>query len=117
MGRWFLGLPLLVHGGGQTLCLLIDEGAGARGTGSVGVEVGQFPAGSVMIDLGQGCVLPAHADHGPHIRLDVNRSQYLTDDLELVKRSQPFAEFLAVVPGESDGCDALPAEPFIKILG
>lgn len=67
-----------------------------------------------MVDLGQGGVLPAHADHGPHIRLEVERSQDLADDLELVEGSEFFAEVLAVVPGKSNGCDAPLAETLVE---
>jgi len=106
----------LVHGHGQTLGLLVEEGSRAGGAEAVRVEKLEFPAGSRVTDLHQGRVLAAHADNGPDVRPDVDRSQDLADDLEFVWRPHAFAQQLPVAACEGDACDAFRPEPRVNLF-
>jgi len=106
----------LIHGNGQTFGLLVDEGSRAGGAGAVRVEKLEFPAGSRVTDLHQGRVLAAHADNGPDVRPDVDRSQDLADDLEFVWRPHAFAQQLPVAACEGDACDAFRPEPCVNLF-
>ena len=96
--------------------MLIDEGTCAGCTGTVGVEVLEFPPLCVVVDLKKRCVLASHADDCSRIRPQEQGTQHLADGLKLVEASCPFTDLLAVIPREGKGHDAILRQPSLKVL-
>ena len=105
-----------IHRGGQSLGLLIDERSGAGCAGTIAIEVFQFPATIVMIDLQKGSVLPPHADDCSNVRHNKNGAQDLADRLKFIKRPQVLTKLLSMVPGKRNRPDSLFPKFFIQVL-
>jgi hypothetical protein len=111
-----------IDGGGESLGLLVDEGAGARRAGAVGVEVLQLPcrlslaSANALTDLKQGRILSPHADDALHIGAKVKGPEHLGDGFELIDPPQLLADLFCVVPRECNRPDPLRRKPPVEVL-